>query len=129
MGVAAEVRRLRLFFVSGCVMPSQPPRFIPKGARTAPPTSGWRATSRKNRQERGYGRTHELMRQQVLREEPLCRMCLSMKPPRYTPATIADHITPKAEGGSDERDNYQGACAPCHKMKTAEEAKRARLRR
>lgn len=68
------------------------------------------------------------MRKQVLREEPLCRLCLAMEPPRYTPSVIADHIIPKAEGGGDERENYQGVCDPCHKAKTAEEALRARRR-
>lgn len=108
-------------------MPNQPPRFQPKGA-AQPRTKGWASTSRKSRQERGYGRAHDLMRQQVLREEPLCRMCLAMEPQRITPTTIADHIVPKAEGGGDDRENYQGACDPCHKAKTAEEAARARRR-
>jgi len=44
-----------------------------------------------------------------------------MDPPRYTPSKIADHIKPKAEGGTDERENYQGATEPCHDAKTAEE--------
>lgn len=64
----------------------------------------------------------------VLRDEPLCYLCLEMEPKRITPATIADHKVPKAEGGTDDRDNYGGACAPCHKVKTAEEASRARAR-
>lgn len=108
-------------------MPSRPPR--PK--RTAAPRThhgGWASTSRKSRQARGYGRAHDLMRQQVLREEPLCRLCLAMEPPCYSPTVIADHIIPKAEGGGDERENYQGVCDPCHKVKTAEEALRARRR-
>ncbi|MCM3680248.1 HNH endonuclease [Sphingomonas paucimobilis] len=107
-------------------MPSQPPRFVPKGTRSAPPVSGWRATSRGSRQSRGYGRAHDIMRAEVLREEPICRICLAMKPPRFSESTIADHIVPKAEGGGDERENYQGVCKPCHKVKTAAEAARAR---
>jgi 5-methylcytosine-specific restriction protein A len=95
----------------------------PRPARRA---SNW--SKRKSRHERGYGRAHELMRERVLREEPLCRMCLAMDPPRYTPATIADHIVPRAEGGTDERENYQGLDAECHKAKTAKEAARARRR-
>lgn len=66
------------------------------------------------------------MREVVLREEPLCYMCLAMDPPRYTPSVIADHRTPKAEGGTDDRENYGGACEPCHKAKTAAEAARGR---
>lgn len=66
------------------------------------------------------------MRAQVLREEPLCRPCDEAG--RVTAATIADHITPKAEGGTDDRSNYQGICHPCHVAKTAAEAARARAR-
>lgn len=86
------------------------------------------AWSKTSRHERGYGKEHFRMRAIVLREEPLCRMCKAKTPPCYTPSTIADHITPKAEGGTDERDNYQGACADCHDAKTAEEAARAQGR-
>ncbi|WP_404713181.1 HNH endonuclease [Sphingomonas sp. MMS24-J13] len=66
------------------------------------------------------------MRAQVLSEEPLCRVCLAAG--RVTPSTIADHIKAKAEGGTDDRENYQGICHPCHVVKTAREAARARLR-
>lgn len=109
-------------------MPRQPPRFKPKGSATQPPTSGWIATSRKSRQERGYGRAHDVMRQQVLREEPICRICLQGDPSRVTATVIADHIVPKAGGGGNERQNYQGVCAACHLEKTAAEAAQARRR-
>ena len=81
----------------------------------------WPTTSR---QSRGYGRAHEKMRERVLSEEPLCRECLKHR--RNTPTKIADHIVPKAEGGGDERANYQGLCEPCSDEKTAAEAARAR---
>lgn len=81
----------------------------------------------KTRQERGYGADHDRMRKRVLAEEPLCRICLAED--RVTASTVADHIVPKAEGGTDERENYQGACKPCHDIKTAEEAARAQGRR
>lgn len=68
------------------------------------------------------------MRRVVLAEEPLCRMCLGMEPPRYSPSTIADHIVNKADGGTDDRSNYQGACDPCSKAKTARESARGRRR-
>jgi len=102
-------------------MPSRPPslRGKPRVKR-----SGF--SRRASRQERGYGRAHDLMRDQVLREEPLCRICLAAD--RVTPSTIADHRTPKAEGGTDDRENYQGLCQPCHVAKTAREAARGRKR-
>ncbi|UIJ43713.1 HNH endonuclease [Sphingomonas cannabina] len=67
------------------------------------------------------------MRARILIEEPLCRLCLEAG--RISPTTIADHIIPKAEGGGDERSNYQGLCRPCHVAKTARESARARRRR
>ncbi len=106
-------------------MPSKPPSLCPRKIVAARKLSSW-TTTRKSRQARGYGRAHELMREQVLREEPLCRLCLAEH--RVIATVIADHITPKAEGGTDERDNYQGLCKPCHKAKTARESARARAR-
>lgn len=107
-------------------MPSRPPT-LNQRPRTARKPSNW--TRRTSRQERGYGRDHDLMRALVLVEEPLCRKCLAKTPPRYAPTTIADHIIPKAEGGTDERENYQGLCGPCDVIKTAQESKRARARK
>jgi 5-methylcytosine-specific restriction endonuclease McrA len=37
-----------------------------------------------------------------------------------------DHITPKAEGGTDDHDNLQSICTECHDAKTQAEAQRAR---
>lgn len=109
-------------------MPSLPPMLKPRPRKRE---SNW--SRRQSRQARGYGRAHELMRERVLNEEPLCRVCLAMDPPRYTPSSIADHIVPKAEGGTDDRANYQGLGNPkmcdCHARKTAKEAARARRRR
>lgn len=106
-------------------MPSRPPQLRPQPARTSN-TSNW--DRRKSRHERGYGREHDTMRRVVLAEEPLCRLCRAKEPPQFTPATIADHIRPKAEGGTDERENYQGLCDRCSKAKTARESARARRR-
>src|SRR3990167_6113034 len=36
-------------------------------------------------------------------------------------STEADHIVPRARGGTDERDNLQGTCKRCHSRKTARE--------
>lgn len=106
-------------------MPARPPQLKAR-SRAPKPVTGW---SRKSRHERGYGRAHELMRARVLEEEPLCRLCLALDPPRYTASRIADHITPKAEGGGDDRENYQALCDGCSKAKTARESARARSRK
>lgn len=66
------------------------------------------------------------MRKVVLSEEPLCREC--QKHGRVAATTVADHIVPKAEGGSDDRGNYQGLCDACSRAKTALEAARGRRR-
>lgn len=100
-------------------MPIQAPVF----GRTSAKRKPWESTRRLSRQARGYGRAHEKMRERVLAEEPLCRICLAKG--ISTPTTIADHIIPKAEGGSDGRDNYQGACKDCHDLKTEDERRRA----
>lgn len=105
-------------------MPSKPPSLRPRKVPTERKLSNW--DRRKTRQQRGYGREHELMRQRVLDEEPLCRECA--KTGRVEATRIADHIRPKAEGGTDDRENYQGLCIPCSKAKTARESGRARRR-
>ncbi|WP_261934612.1 hypothetical protein [Sphingomonas bisphenolicum] len=68
------------------------------------------------------------MRKRVLIEEPWCRECLriGIAPPGRT--TIADHIRNRAEGGANERENYQGLCDRHSKAKTAKEAARSRWR-
>lgn len=101
-------------------MPSRPPSLIPRKAKL----SNW--TKRASRQSRGYGADHDRMRARVLIEEPLCRLC--MERGVVTATAIADHIVPKAEGGGNERSNYQGLCSACHVAKTAREAARARRR-
>lgn len=84
------------------------------------------AWSRKSRQERGYGAEHDRMRAALLRREPLCREC--KKHGRIRAATIADHIIPKAQGGTDDEDNYQPLCKLCSDAKTARESAEAQGR-
>lgn len=62
---------------------------------------------------RGYGRQHRKLREQLLRQEPLCRPCKAKG--RIRPATIADHIVPIAKGGAvHDIDNLQPICSECH---------------
>jgi 5-methylcytosine-specific restriction protein A len=104
-------------------VPMRPPG-LRKPRRATAPTSNW--NRRTSRQARGYGRAHDRMRAIVLAEEPLCRICLEAEPQRITPSTIADHRVPKSQGGTDDRENYQGVCDPCHVAKTARESADAR---
>ena len=105
-------------------MPSRPPNLKLTAKRPAFNRSRNQTTT-----ERGYGWAHQQMRARVLAEEPLCRACHAMTPRRYTASARADHITPLAEGGTGDRENYQGLCIPCHDAKTQAEAARAQGRK
>jgi 5-methylcytosine-specific restriction protein A len=76
----------------------------------------WPTTSR---HARGYGRDHERIREQLLREVILCEHCTAAG--RTTAGVIADHIVPLARGGKTERSNYQLLCRACSNLKTAQE--------
>jgi 5-methylcytosine-specific restriction protein A len=71
----------------------------------------------KTRQQRGYGRKHEQMRAELLRTVIFCEEC-KRQGRRLTFGTHADHIVPKAQGGTDARSNYQLLCASCHALKS-----------
>jgi 5-methylcytosine-specific restriction protein A len=64
------------------------------------------------------------MRKHLFDRQPLCVLCLAMTPPRYTIATIRDHVVPLAEGGRDDSTNEQALCQRCSNTKTAAEAQR-----
>jgi 5-methylcytosine-specific restriction protein A len=73
--------------------------------------------SRTSRHDRGYGHQWNKLRQQVLkRDKHLCQPCLRAS--ALSPATQVDHIIPKAKGGTDDLENLEGICSPCHKRKT-----------
>ena len=74
----------------------------------------------KSASERGYGNRWRKLRKWVLdRDKHLCQACRSQG--RITKATHVDHIQPKAEGGTDDMDNLQSLCEPCHQFKTIRE--------
>jgi 5-methylcytosine-specific restriction protein A len=74
---------------------------------------------------RGYGAEWQRLRTVAMeRDGYLCQPC--KRKGKDTPAREVDHITPKAEGGTDSLDNLQAICIPCHKDKTQQEAARAR---
>jgi hypothetical protein len=52
----------------------------------------------------------------VLAEEPFCMVC------KNNPSEEVDHITPKCDGGGNERENLQGICVECHKKKTIKDS-------
>ena len=80
-------------------------------------------THKGSRHERGYDYQWVKRRAEVLKRDAyLCQPCLSKGRP--TPATEVDHIDPKAQDGSDDYENLQSICTPCHKAKTQAETSR-----
>lgn len=73
------------------------------------------------------GRDGMARRRRVLSRQPTCVLCTEAG--RLGWSTVADHIIPLAEGGVDSESNLQGLCEPCHRAKTADEARRGRIRR
>lgn len=117
-------------------MPSRPPRPCRKrGCRETtldksgycethkPGEDGWsKWQGGKSDTERGYGWSWRKLRKQVLeRDCYLCQECL--RNGRTTEGNQVDHIKQKAQGGTDDMENLQTLCKPCHEVKTATENK------
>jgi len=64
----------------------------------------------------GYKGDWLRIRAQVLKEEPVCRMC------GQEPSVTVDHIVPRARGGTDDRSNLQALCGDCRRAKDARDA-------
>lgn len=80
---------------------------------------------RGSRHERGYGAQWDRDRKRILeRDAGLCQICLGNG--QVTLATQVDHIIPKCDGGTDDADNLQAICKPCHQAKTAAESQRSK---
>ena len=82
---------------------------------------GW--ADKGSRHSRGYDAAWTRLRLIILKRDLyLCQACL--RKGRPTPLCVrpydhaVDHIKPKAKGGTDDRDNLESLCAPCHEAKT-----------
>lgn len=76
---------------------------------------------------RGYGTAWRKLRTAIMqRDMYLCQPCKALD--KTTPATQVDHVKPKCQAGTDDSDNLQAICAPCHDAKTAKEAATAQGR-
>lgn len=64
-----------------------------------------------NTTERGYGAAWRALAKWVLERDPICTIC------RIARSTEADHIIPKAQGGTDDFDNLRGTCRPCNRAR------------
>lgn len=73
--------------------------------------------------ERGYDARWCRLRKMFLAQHPLCADPYGAHAERgeLMPATEVDHIQPRRDGGSDDWDNLQSLCKPCHSRKTATE--------
>jgi 5-methylcytosine-specific restriction endonuclease McrA len=60
----------------------------------------------------------------ILERNPVC-----MWPDCDRPSVEADHVIPKAEGGTDDESNGQGLCRGHHREKTRAEQQRGRARK
>lgn len=76
--------------------------------------------------KRVTGRRLQAQRAALFARQPLCVEC--ERRGMVVLATQRDHIVPLAEGGTDDEDNVQGLCRPCHQSKSLAEAVRARRR-
>lgn len=70
------------------------------------------------------GRKLQRLRGELFAREPLCAECKRLG--RVTLATQRDHRIPLCDGGTEDDDNVQGLCDPCHEAKSLGEALRGR---
>jgi 5-methylcytosine-specific restriction enzyme A len=86
-----------------------------------PARRGFLDPKRGNRHQRGYGADWDHRRLRILeRDAGLCCPCRAIG--RLTLGREVDHKVPKARGGTDDDENLQTICRPCHKSKTGAEA-------
>ncbi len=70
--------------------------------------------------QRGYGAAWQRLRRLIIaRDKGLCQVC--RRKGLAVEGKEIDHITTKANGGSDDPSNLQLLCTPCHRRKTANE--------
>ena len=100
-----------------CRMPSRPPMHRASGWR---PPEPWHRSIGQISNYEPMPRNWPKLRAQVLREEPLCRLCQAKG---FVVSREVDHIVPRSQGGTSRRENLQGLCIDCHRRKTDRESK------
>lgn len=115
-------------------MPKRPPHPCVPGCPTLVPSGQRRCAAhtaaeyrrqdahRGSSHARGYGASWRARRAAWLAAHPLCEACRSDG--RIAPATVVDHVQPKALGGADDETNLQSLCKPHHDAKTMRESVR-----
>jgi 5-methylcytosine-specific restriction endonuclease McrA len=86
-------------------------------SKTRCPTCSYRneKTRRPNFRDRGYDAEYQHNRALLLADHPTCAICGT------APATTADHITPRSQGGTNQIDNLRPACHPCNSARGAKQ--------
>lgn len=69
----------------------------------------------RGQQVRSGGHWASIRRRVFQRDGHTCQVCLEIHDPRDL---RADHVIPRAQGGSDDLANLQTLCVPCHNAKT-----------
>lgn len=88
----------------------------------------WVSSESKTAAERGYGPEWRKLRKRIMaRDTHLCQEC--KRNGIMTQAKEVDHIVNKASGGTDEDDNLEAICTPCHKKKTILERRNGNSKR
>lgn len=106
---------------ASCIALVTPPlRYCPEHK-----TSGWARSPRTASADRTNTRAWKMQRVRCLQRDG--RQCQIRGPRCTVTATQVDHITPVSQGGSDELSNLRAVCVSCHAVKTAREARDARL--
>jgi 5-methylcytosine-specific restriction protein A len=69
-----------------------------------------------------YGRSWKKIRAAVLLKNPVCEICKDAG--KLTPASTVHHKRKIADGGSNDYNNLQALCAPCHSKLHSEQGDR-----
>ena len=99
------------------------PALIPEGTQYCEKHLSIHPEAVRSASGRGYGSRWQKVSKQFLRENKFCVMCLRESPPRYTLATVVDHIVPH-RGDNHlfwDRGNWQPLCKRHHDIKTGNE--------
>lgn len=109
----ASIASLSVDNLSSSVMPTSAPPYRRPGYKQS---QQQREHERGNSNQRGYGWHWQQVRKQHLIQEPLCRSC--SRRGTVAVAQEVDHVIPKCQGGTDDADNLQSLCKPCHWAKS-----------
>lgn len=94
----------------GVALPTRPPTYRPKGARTRRQTNAEYDARRGSARARGYGTAWDKASAGYKRRHPLCLGCEAID--RIVPTEVTDHVIPH-KGDQKlfwDRDNWQPAC-------------------